>query len=80
MQAVAPLLADIDTGMFSLLDLPQHCLKRTGALVKRYRALPLALVDATGVDATEMLKEDKLDHRHFSVVHPAHVGALRLLP
>ena len=47
------------------------------------RDLPLGLVDATVVAATEMLGEPKLatlDHRHFAVVRPAHVDALTLLP
>lgn len=82
-QAFAPLLADFDTGAFELLDLPARWLLRSGEYVDRYRDLPLGLVDATVIAATEMLGETKvatLDHRHFSVVRPSHTAALELLP
>jgi predicted nucleic acid-binding protein len=66
-----------------LLELPPRWLARAGKLLARYANLPLGLVDATVLAATEMLSEDKLatlDHRHFTVVRPDHVEALRLLP
>ncbi len=81
--ALAALLADFDSGAFELLDLPTRWLLRSGELVERYRDLPLGLVDATVIAATEMLGETKvatLDQRHFSVVRPAHTDALTLLP
>jgi uncharacterized protein len=81
--ALSALLADFDAGAFELLDLPTRWLLRSGELVERYRDLPLGLVDATVVAATEMLRETKvatLDHRHFAVVRPAHATALELLP
>jgi uncharacterized protein len=40
-------------------------------------------LDATAIAASEMLDEPKvatLDHRHFTVVRPAHVEALTLVP
>jgi hypothetical protein len=40
-------------------------------------------VDASVLALVERLGEDKLatlDHRHFSVIRPAHVEALALLP
>ena len=55
----------------------------SGELVERYRDLPLGLVDATVIAATEMLGEPKvatLDHRRFDVVRPAHVEALAMVP
>jgi predicted nucleic acid-binding protein len=58
-------------------------LRRAGELIDRYRDLPLGLLDATVVAATEMLAETKLatlDRRHFSVVRPAHAEALTILP
>jgi uncharacterized protein len=82
-RALAALLADFDTGAFELLDLPTRWLLRSGELVERYRKLPLGLVDATLIAATEMLGETKvatLDHRHLTVVRPAHAPALELLP
>lgn len=82
-QALTALLADFDTGAFELLDLPTPWLLRSGELIERYRDLPLGLVDATVIAATEMLGETKvatLDHRHFTVVRPTHAPALELLP
>jgi predicted nucleic acid-binding protein len=82
-QALQALLADFESGAFELLDLPAHWLLRSGELVERYRDLPLGLVDASVIAATEMLDETKvatLDRRHFTVVRPAHAEALTLLP
>jgi hypothetical protein len=74
-QAVIAFLKNFDTGARELLDLPAHWLLRSGELVERYRDLPLGLVDATVIAATEMLRETKvatLDRRHFTVIRPAH--------
>ncbi len=82
-RALAALLADFQTEALQLLDLPTRWLMRSGELVDRYRDLPLGLVDATVIAATEMLGETKvatLDHRHFTVVRPRHTPALELLP
>ena len=82
-EAFAALMSDFESGALELLDLPQRWLMRAGELVEQYRDLPLGLVDATVVVATEMLGENKLatlDHRHFTVVRPAHSRALTLLP
>jgi uncharacterized protein len=81
--AFAALLADFDSGALDLLDLPVRWLVRAGELVARYSDLPLGLVDATVVAASEMLEEPKLatlDQRHFGVVQPKHVSAFTLLP
>jgi predicted nucleic acid-binding protein len=81
--AFKALLAEIAAGGFELLELPAHWLLRAGELLDQYSDLPLGLVDATVVVATEMLNEPKLatlDYRQFSVVRPAHVPALTLLP
>lgn len=81
--AFSTLLADFEAGGLEMLDLPARWLMRAGELLDRYRDLPLGLVDATVVAATEMLREPKvatLDHRHFAVVRPAHTDALALLP
>lgn len=82
-QAFAALMADLEAGALELVDLPTRWFLRAGELVDQYRDLPLGLVDATVVAATEMLGEPKvatLDHRHFTVVRPAHTAALTLLP
>jgi predicted nucleic acid-binding protein len=82
-EAFAALLADFESGAFELVDLPPRWLQRAGELVDRYRDLPLGLVDASVIAATEMLDEPKvatLDHRHFTVVRPAHVDTLTLVP
>jgi uncharacterized protein len=82
-EAFAALVADFEAGSLELVDLSVRWLLRAGELVERYRDLPLGLVDATVVAATEMLRETKvatLDHRRFAVVRPAHASALTLLP
>ena len=82
-EAFRSLLAEFALGGFELLELPTPWLLRAGELLDRYADLPLGLVDATVVAATEMLGELKLatlDRRHFSVVRPAHVETLTLLP
>ena len=56
---------------------------RIAALVAAYRDLPLGSVDASIVAAAERLNADKiatLDHRHFSVIRPAHKDAFELMP
>ena len=82
-EAFKALLAEFAGGGLELLELPTQWLLRAGELVDQYRDLPLGLVDASVVAATEMLNEPKvatLDRRHFSVVRPSHVAALTLLP
>jgi hypothetical protein len=82
-EAFAALLADFARRGFELLELPLPWLLRAGELLERYRGLPLGLVDASVVAATEMLDEPKLatlDRRHFAVVRPAHRGSLALVP
>jgi predicted nucleic acid-binding protein len=82
-QAFQGLLSQFAEDRLRLLELPVRWLLRAGELLEQYRDLGLGLVDTTVVAATEMLDEPKLatlDHRHFSVVRPAHVAALTLLP
>ena len=81
--AFAALVAEFDRGALELLDLPVRWLVRAAELVGSYAELPLGFVDATVIAAAEMLEETKLatlDRRHFSVVRPAHVSALTLVP
>jgi predicted nucleic acid-binding protein len=82
-EAFGALLTEFATGGFELVELTTPWLLRASELLDRYRDLPLGLVDATVVAATEMLAETKLatlDRRHFAVVRPAHTDALTLLP
>jgi len=56
---------------------------RIAELVGRYRDLPLGTVDASIVAAAERLRVTEIatfDHRHFTVVRPAHAPAFELLP
>jgi hypothetical protein len=81
--AFPALLRQLATGAMRLLELPVAWVARVGELLREYGDLPLGLVDATVLAATEMLGESKvatLDRRHFAVVRPAHVESLTLLP
>lgn len=74
---------DIAAGSLRTLDLSVAQWGRVRELCARYADLPLGLVDASVVVAAEALEEPAvatLDHRHFTVVRPQHVRALRLLP
>ena len=56
---------------------------RIAQLVAEYRDLPLGAADASVVAAAERLgiiQVATIDHRHFTVVRPRHVGAFELLP
>jgi uncharacterized protein len=56
---------------------------RCRALQEQYADLSVGVVDASVLALVERLGEDKvatLDRRHFSVMRPAHVDALALLP
>jgi predicted nucleic acid-binding protein len=58
-------------------------LGRAAELVETYADLPLGTVDAAVVAIAERLGATTiatLDHRHFTVVRPNHVGAFQLVP
>ena len=58
-------------------------LRRCRELQRQYADLELGIVDASVVALAERLDEHKLatlDHRHFAVVRPSHIGSLDLLP
>jgi predicted nucleic acid-binding protein len=58
-------------------------LERCRALQEQYADLSVGVVDASVLALVERLGEDKLatlDHRHFSVMRPAHADALALVP
>ena len=68
---------------FRVEQLSCEDLQRMAELVHQYADLPLGMVDASVVTVAERLGAAEvatLDHRHFSIVRPAHLDALRLLP
>jgi predicted nucleic acid-binding protein len=76
-------LADIDASRLGIVDLQAQDYRRVSELLDRYRDLPLGFVDAAVLAIVERLNETKLatlDRRHFSIVRPRHVPALRLVP
>ena len=81
--AVLSLLADIQAARVQVEELRPADYKRCRELIDRYGELRLGFVDAAVMSVVERLGETKLatlDHRHFRVVRPRHVPALRLLP
>lgn len=81
--AFGALVADIARGVFDVCDTDRASVIRAGELVEVYRDNSLGFVDAVVVATAERLGETRiatLDHRHFSVIRPAHVPALELLP
>ena len=81
--AFLSLLSDIEEGRLSVGELQPADYARARELIDRYQDLPLGFVDATVLAVVERLGETKLatlDRRHFTVVRPRHVPALRLLP
>jgi predicted nucleic acid-binding protein len=76
-------LADIEAGRLEIVDVEAQDYHRVSELLDRYRDLPLGFVDAAVLAVVERLNETKLatlDHRHFSIVRPRHLPALRLIP
>ena len=82
-RAVEVLLEGVLDGTVEVADLDHEDYRRTHQLVVQYADLPLSFVDAAVVAIAERLEEDTiatLDHRHFSVIRPAHVKAFTLVP
>jgi len=76
-------LADSLDGLLEVVDLQTQDDLRVRELLDRYRDLALGFVDAAVLSVVERLGETKLatlDHRHFTVVRPCHVPAIRLVP
>jgi predicted nucleic acid-binding protein len=76
-------LGDVETGAVRIEELQPSDYSRVRALCRQYGDLPLGFVDAAVVAVAERFKERRvasLDHRHFSVIRPAHTTALELLP
>lgn len=56
---------------------------RIAELTETYADLPLGLVDASVIAVAERLRTTRiatLDHRHFAVVRPRHIGSFTLVP
>ena len=76
-------LADVESGTVEVAELVRSDYPRIKQLLERYADLPLGFVDAAVLVVVERLGEPRLatlDHRHFSVVRPRHVGSLELVP
>ena len=76
-------LRSVAVGDFTAVDLTTADYGRMADLVHTYGSLPLGTTDASVIAITERLELTEvatLDRRHLSVVRPAHVAALTLLP
>ena len=68
---------------FEMIELRPGDWARAADLVRTYADLPLGVVDASVAAISERLGAIQiatLDHRHFTVVRPAHATAFELLP
>jgi hypothetical protein len=77
------LLDDITAGAYRVQDLEPGDYERVRELCDRYADSDIGFVDAAVLAITERLNEPKLatlDRRHFGLLRPRHVDALRLLP
>jgi uncharacterized protein len=76
-------MEDLLAGAYRLEGVTFADLARCHEIQTQYDDRPVGVVDASVLALVERLGEDKLatlDHRHFSVLRPAHVNALQLLP
>jgi uncharacterized protein len=76
-------LSDVQAGRYTLIESLSADLARIAQLVEKYDDLPLGTVDASVVALAERLNITTvvtIDRRDFSIVRPAHVSALTLLP
>lgn len=79
----AAFLVDLASGAFLAPSLEHADFVRAAELVARYSDLRLGSVDAIVVATAERLGITTiatLDHRHFSVVRPAHTDRFTLVP
>ncbi len=82
-EALLNVLADIADGAYAVADLVPDDYLRVRQVCGRYADSDIGFVDAAVLAIVERLGEDKLatlDHRHFGILRPRHVDALRLLP
>ena len=77
------LLEDIAAGAYVIEDLLASDYRRVRELCERYAHSDIGFVDAAVLAIVERLGEPKLatlDRRHFALMRPRHVDALRLVP
>ena len=77
------LLEDIIAGAYQVEELESNDHRRIQEICDRYADSDVGFVDAAVLAVVERLNEPKLatlDHRHFRVLRPRHVDALRILP
>lgn len=76
-------LRSLAEGDFTPAELTVEDFGRMADLVETYASLPLGTTDASVVAMAERLSLTEvatLDRRHFTVVRPAHMAGLTLLP
>jgi predicted nucleic acid-binding protein len=76
-------LRDVVDGVVRVEDLTRDDYARVGELCERYADAGVGFVDAAVLTIAERLGEPKLatlDHRHFGLMRPGHIDALRLVP
>jgi uncharacterized protein len=76
-------LDDIIEGAFQIADLDAADYSRVREVIERYADSNIGFVDASVLAIVERLGESKLatlDRRHFGMLRPRHVDALKLLP
>jgi predicted nucleic acid-binding protein len=76
-------MEDLLAGAYRLETVTMTDLTRCHEIQTLYLDQDVGVVDASVMALVERLGEDRLatlDHRHFSVLRPVHVGALELLP
>jgi predicted nucleic acid-binding protein len=77
------LLDDVIAGAYHIEDVTSQDYRRIRELCDRYGDADIGFVDAAVLAIVERLDEPKLatlDRRHFRILRPRHVDALRLLP
>jgi predicted nucleic acid-binding protein len=81
--AQAAFVDDLIDGTFVVENLEAEDYLRIRDLIGRYADARIGFVDAAVLAVVERLREPKLatlDRRHFGLLRPRHVEALRLLP
>ena len=81
--ALVALLADIEAGAYTVVDLVAADYTRVRELCDRYADADIGFVDAAVLAIVERLNEPKLatlDRRHFALLRPRHRESIELLP
>ena len=82
-ESEALLFQSIAEGCIQVAEFNRSDWVRVQELVRTYGDLPLGGTDATVIALAERLDQARvatLDHRHFSIVRPAHRAAFDLVP